>query len=99
MMRARVIAGFGLSSEYVEYTIDREGPPPNTIHCSHAVVACVHGVDCACPGSGINARAAADAKRWNFRMRNDFGEEMISRRFSRGLRVAHNKIRHRGPGC
>jgi len=75
------MAGFGLSSEYVEYTIDRAGPPPKTIHRSQAVVACVHGaVVCAWLAAGMNMRAAAETKREDFRMRNRFEEKMIVRR-------------------
>ncbi len=42
-MSARVIAGFGTSSGYDAYTIERAGPPPNVIQRSHGAVAVVHG--------------------------------------------------------
>jgi pyruvate/2-oxoacid:ferredoxin oxidoreductase alpha subunit len=42
-MRARVIAGFGTSSGYDAYTIERAGPPPKVIQRSHGAVAVVHG--------------------------------------------------------
>jgi hypothetical protein len=43
MTRARVILVFGLSREYVAYTIERAGPLPYVTHCSHETVAVVHG--------------------------------------------------------
>jgi hypothetical protein len=66
MIRARVIAGFGVSNAYVEYTIERAGPPPKVTHCSHASVACVHGATDAAPAvlQEIEAerRTAAEAE-------------------------------------
>jgi hypothetical protein len=43
MISARVIAGFGVSSAYDAYTIDRAGPLPCATHCSQAETAFVHG--------------------------------------------------------
>jgi hypothetical protein len=43
MTSARVIAGLGVSSEWLANTLDRAAPPPNVTQRSQAVVACVHG--------------------------------------------------------
>src|SRR6185295_7915291 len=68
-MSARVTAAFGLSSEYVAYTIDRPGPPPRVTHCSQAVVAVVHGATGATNGVRREVRTAAMKPRSAVRMR------------------------------
>jgi hypothetical protein len=49
MMSARVTRVLGTASEYVEYTMERAGPPLKTIHRSHAVVAVIHGAVAGAP--------------------------------------------------
>src|SRR5690348_14245485 len=75
MMSARVIEGFGRSSGYVAYTMERAGPPPSVTQCSHALVAAVHGVPAASDAAAglhdtiTDVRAATVAKRKSVRMR------------------------------
>jgi hypothetical protein len=52
----------------VEYTIDRAGPPPKTIHCSQATVGVVHGATGAWRETEADVKTPAVARRMDVRI-------------------------------